>query len=109
MGGIVFSGKKVKRPPPSPQVSILCQDPLVRVFDNFISKKECQWIIEKATPRMKRAVVSAADKGVESPGRTGSVAWFSHENDPVIDGLTSRIADLAELPLVNSEPLQVQG
>ncbi|MBF0193434.1 MAG: 2OG-Fe(II) oxygenase [Magnetococcales bacterium] len=107
MAGVVFSTVKQKSPPSSLKVQIIAKDPLIRVVDNFFTKQECEWVIDKAKPKMKRAVVSSADQGVKSSGRTGSVAWFSHDDDKVVDGLTSRVAKLADLPLEYSESLQV--
>ncbi|MBF0444915.1 MAG: 2OG-Fe(II) oxygenase [Magnetococcales bacterium] len=108
MAWMVFSTLKQKsKPSYSLEVQIIANDPLIRVVDNFFTNKECNWIINKARGKIKRAVVSSASKGVESSGRTGSVAWFSHDDDPLLDSLTSRVAELADLPLEYSESLQV--
>ncbi|MBF0383133.1 MAG: 2OG-Fe(II) oxygenase [Magnetococcales bacterium] len=107
MPGVKISTSQIKSSPPYGAAKIICEDPLIRVVDNFLTVKECEWIIKKASPQMQRAVVSSAAKGVKSEGRTGSVVWFSHDNDPIIDKMTNRIAQLADLPIEYSESLQV--
>jgi prolyl 4-hydroxylase len=107
MAAVIFSSCKTKAKQPPPKVEILSQDPLIRVVDNFLTNKECQWIIDKAKPMIKRAVVSSAEEGVKSMGRTGSVAWFSPESGKLVEELIRRVANLADLPMEFSESLQV--
>lgn len=47
-------------------------EPLVCVFENFLSDSEVEHILSAAKPKLKQALVSAAKSGVESAGRTGS-------------------------------------
>ncbi len=82
-------------------------EPPVYLFEEFLSREECEHLIELARPHMQRAVVSGGEDGVESDGRTGGVHWIVHDHDELTSGISNRLADLVGLPLVNAESIQV--
>ena len=82
-------------------------EPLVYLFDDFLSGEECTHLIEQAQPHMRRAFVSGGEEGVESDGRTGGVHWVGHHQTSLTSDLSQRMASLVDLPLVNAESIQV--
>lgn len=85
----------------------LSDDPVIYVFDDFISSAEANIIIEAAEPNLKRAVVSSAKKGIESAGRTGQNCWVKQDHNETIAEISQRVSELVGLPLENAESLQV--
>ncbi len=83
------------------------QDPLVCVFEDFLSEEEVEHILAAAKSELKRAKVSSAKSGIESPGRSGSNCWVRHDFDPVIEGLCTRVAEVVGIGLEYAESLQV--
>lgn len=82
-------------------------DPLVHVFDDFMTPEECAHLRQLADPGLDRAVVSSDKEGVTSDGRTNSVAWVRHETTPGARALALRVSKLVGLPLLNAESFQV--
>ena len=83
------------------------EEPLVYLFDDFLSPEECEHLIELSSPHMHRAVVSGGEEGIESDGRTGGAHWIAHDLTPMSGQISNKIADLVGLPLVNAESIQV--
>ena len=82
-------------------------EPLIHVMDDVLSQEECAHIISVAEPHMKRGVVSSAEGGVESAGRTGSVHWVKHNTTPIVQGIIDRISTIVGVPTSHAESLQV--
>jgi prolyl 4-hydroxylase len=82
-------------------------EPLVCVFENFLSNKEVEHILAAAEPKLKQALVSAAKSGVPSAGRSGSSCWIPQGFDEVIEELSLRIAEVVGNGLEYAESLQV--
>lgn len=83
------------------------EDPLVCVFEDFISDAEVEALLAAARPALKQALVSAEKSGVESDGRSGSSCWIQHGHNAVIEELSLRIAEVVGIGLENAESLQV--
>jgi len=83
------------------------EEPLVYLFEDFLTASECDHLIELAEPHMSRAVVSGGEEGVESEGRTGQVHWLAHDHTEQTASISQKFAQLVALPLVNAESLQV--
>jgi prolyl 4-hydroxylase len=81
--------------------------PDVHTVDGFIQRDEALCLMRIAGPLMGESKVSGDKAGFKSTGRTNSLAWVKHGDDPVIARLAERIADLVGLPLVNAEAYQV--
>ena len=82
-------------------------DPLVYMFENFISEQEVAQLLAAATPKLKQALVSDNKKGIESVGRSGSNCWIPFKQHRVIEELSLRVAEVVGLPLEQAESLQV--
>lgn len=82
-------------------------EPLVYVFENFLSDAEVDQLLAAARPKLKKALVSDKKSGVESEGRSGSNCWIPFKQHPVIEELSLRVAEVVGLPLDQAESLQV--
>lgn len=82
-------------------------EPIVYVFEDFLSGNEIQALITAAEENLKQALVSAEKAGVVSKGRTGRNCWVKHQQTPLIHQFASRISTLIGLPLDNAESFQL--
>ena len=82
-------------------------DPVVCVFEDFLAEEETQALVAAAKPKLKQALVSAGQTGVESAGRSGSNCWIPHGLNPVIEELSLRVAEVVGIGLEYAESLQV--
>lgn len=82
-------------------------DPLVCVFEDFLSEDEIQAILVAAKSKLKQALVSADKSGVESAGRSGTNCWIPHTTNEVIEDLCLRVAEVVGIGLEYAESLQV--
>jgi hypothetical protein len=62
----------------APAGQTLCADPLVRVYRDFVPDSVCAWLIERARPNLKRALIydPVGGKDVADHMRTNSAAGF---------------------------------
>ncbi|XP_057435101.1 probable prolyl 4-hydroxylase 3 [Lotus japonicus] len=88
---------------------ILSWEPRAFIFHNFLSKVECEYMINLAKPHMAKSSVvdSQTGKSVESRVRTSSGMFLKRGKDKVIQTIEKRIADFAFIPVENGEGLQV--
>lgn len=82
-------------------------DPLVYVFENFVSEQEVNQLLAAAKPKLKQALVSSNKAGTESIGRSGSNCWIPFKQHRLIEDLSLRVAEVVGLPLDQAESLQV--
>jgi prolyl 4-hydroxylase len=82
-------------------------EPLIYVFEDFLSDLEISELIAAAQTHLQPALVTSDTSGVVSPGRTGQTCWVRHHQTPVISQLSSRISRLVGIPLEHAESLQV--
>ena len=82
-------------------------DPLVVVFEDFLTELEIEQLLKAAKPKLQQALVSDSRSGVESAGRSGSNCWISHGYNAVIEELSLRVSDVVGIPLEYAESLQV--
>ncbi|MEQ8953863.1 MAG: 2OG-Fe(II) oxygenase [Gammaproteobacteria bacterium] len=82
-------------------------DPLVVVFEDFLSDLEIEQLLNAARPKLQQALVSSTDSGVESPGRSGSNCWIAHGYNAVVEELSLRVSEVVGIPLIHAESLQV--
>ncbi len=85
-------------------------DPRVRTVDDVLDRWECDYIIQRAHPRLEPAQTSdSVDKGQdESDYRTNSAAKFwMLQQDIVLAMIDRKIAFAAETPVENAEDLVV--
>ena len=82
-------------------------DPLVVVFEDFLTDDEIAELLAAARPKLQQALVSDVSAGVKSSGRTGSNCWIPHAYSDVIANLSMRVSELVGVPLDCAESLQV--
>jgi prolyl 4-hydroxylase len=92
-------------------VNVLVQvkSPRVVVVGDFLSRDECQQLIELARPRMTRSqtVVNATGGSEVNEARTSQGMFFGRGEDPLCQRIEARIAALLNWPMENGEGLQV--
>ena len=86
---------------------ILSNEPFVAKYPNFLSDLECQHFIDLSEGKLKDSLVTVADKGVVSSGRTSSNTWIKHDHDSITKEVGERIAKMVGIPLENAESFQL--
>ncbi|WOL05856.1 putative prolyl 4-hydroxylase 3 isoform X1 [Canna indica] len=92
-----------------PWTEILSWEPRASIFHNFLSRDECEYLIELAKPRMKKSTVvdSTTGKSKDSRVRTSSGMFLRRGQDKIIRAIEKRIADFTFIPVENGEGLQI--
>lgn len=85
----------------------LNDDPLVEIYDNFLTEEECKHFIKISQHKMKRSLVNNGENGKISQGRTSSNTWISHNHDNITQIVSSKISKLVKIPLECTEKFQV--
>ncbi|KDO71350.1 hypothetical protein CISIN_1g023009mg [Citrus sinensis] len=90
-------------------VEVISWEPRAFVYHNFLSKEECEYLINLATPHMRKSTVVDSDTGKskDSRVRTSSGTFLARGRDKIIRDIEKRIADFTFFPLENGEGLQV--
>lgn len=90
-------------------VEVISWEPRAFVYHNFLSKEECEYLINLATPHMRKSTVVDSDTGKskDSRVRTSSGTFLARGRDKIIRDIEKRIADFTFLPLENGEGLQI--
>lgn len=83
---------------------VLNEEPLILMFDHVLNDEECQALIDLAAPRMKRSKL--ANKEI-SPIRTSSGIFFERNENPFLQEIEHRLAQLMHVPVSHAEGLQV--
>ncbi|KAK7352210.1 hypothetical protein VNO80_17628 [Phaseolus coccineus] len=88
---------------------ILSWEPRAFIYHNFLSKEECEYLIELAKPYMVKSSVvdSKTGKSTESRVRTSSGMFLKRGGDKVVQDIEKRIADFTFIPVENGEGLQI--
>uniref|UniRef100_A0A7N1A0X8 procollagen-proline 4-dioxygenase n=1 Tax=Kalanchoe fedtschenkoi TaxID=63787 RepID=A0A7N1A0X8_KALFE len=88
---------------------VLSWEPRAFLYHNFLSKEECEYLIELAKPHMEKSTVvdSATGKSKDSRVRTSSGMFLRRGRDKIISEIEQRIADFAFIPVEHGEGLQV--
>ncbi|XP_010539828.1 PREDICTED: probable prolyl 4-hydroxylase 3 isoform X1 [Tarenaya hassleriana] len=88
---------------------VLSWEPRAFVYHNFLSKEECEYLIDLAKPRMVKSSVvdSKTGKSKDSRVRTSSGTFLRRGKDKIIRDIEKRIADYTFIPVENGEGLQV--
>lgn len=92
---------------PSATVQVVCDDPQIKILDNFASPEECAAILRIAEQQLGPPLVSGEELGEDKTVRTGDLAWLLHDHDPTVEMLCMRVAGVLNQPLTNAEQLQV--
>ncbi|KAG6511510.1 probable prolyl 4-hydroxylase 3 [Zingiber officinale] len=88
---------------------VISWEPRAFVYHNFLSKEECEYLIELAKPHMQKSTVvdSTTGKSKDSRVRTSTGTFLHRGQDNVIKAIEKRIADYSFIPVENGEGLQV--
>ncbi|KAI3745773.1 hypothetical protein L6452_08180 [Arctium lappa] len=88
---------------------ILSWEPRAFVYHNFLSKEECEYLINLAKPHMAKSTVvdSKTGQSKDSRVRTSSGMFLRRGRDKVIRNIEKRIADFTFIPVEHGEGLQV--
>ena len=83
--------------------------PRVVVFGNLLAMDECDALIELASPKLVRSMtVDNLTGGDEvNSARTSDGMFFTRAENPVVERVERRLADLLQWPFENGEGLQV--
>ena len=78
-------------------MNTICNDPYIYTIDNFLTEKECKFIIKVSRDNLKLAGVSKMDyeKNLETgkyKGRTNSSYWMPHDAYPETLKIAKKIA-----------------
>ena len=98
------------KPGTCPAGELLASDPEVRRFPGFLSAQECGYLIERAMPLLKPAVVVHPGTGafIQDPVRSSTAAFFPFALEtPVLHAINQRIAAATGTTYEQGEPLQV--
>ncbi|OWM74941.1 hypothetical protein CDL15_Pgr021292 [Punica granatum] len=88
---------------------VLSWEPRAFVYHNFLSKEECEYLINLAKPHMVKSTVvdSATGKSKDSRVRTSSGTFLKRGRDKIIRDIEKRIADFTFIPVEHGEGLQI--
>ena len=93
------------------KVSVLVSmpDPQIVMFADFLSKNECDRLVETARPRMQRSLTTDMKTGHNKLDavRTSRGMFFRRDENPLVRSIEARIAQLLSWPVANGEHLQV--
>lgn len=85
----------------------LNSSPGVYTITNFVTKEECDHMIELAKPTLIDSVVSDDKSGYKSPGRTSKTSWIDHHHDEITTNICKKISNKVGIPIENAEKFQV--
>jgi prolyl 4-hydroxylase len=93
------------------KVSVLMRlpQPQIVLFGDFLSKNECDHLVDAARPRMQRSLTADRHTGVDQVDtvRTSRGMFFQRDENPLVRTIEARIARLFAWPVDHGEHLQV--
>ncbi|GLT39298.1 hypothetical protein SLA2020_134960 [Shorea laevis] len=90
-------------------VEVISWEPRAVIYHNFLSKEECEYLINLAKPHMHKSTVvdSQTGKSQDSRVRTSSGTFLPRGRDKIIQNIEKKIADFTFIPVEHGEGLQV--
>ena len=90
-------------------VAMRLERPVIAVLDNVLAPKECDELIARCAPRLRRSTTVDPQRGTHEviPDRSSDGTYFPLNADPFIARLDRRIAALMNWPVENGEGLQI--
>ena len=84
-------------------------EPRIVLFGDFLSKQECDRLVEAARPRMQRSMTADPRTGetMVDTVRTSRGMFFHRDETPLVRTIEARIAKLLQWPASHGEHLQV--
>ncbi|XP_076922962.1 putative prolyl 4-hydroxylase 10 [Bidens hawaiensis] len=88
---------------------ILSWEPRAFLYHNFLSKEECDYLINLAKPHMAKSTVvdSKTGQSTGSRVRTSSGTFLRRGRDKIVRNIEKRIADYTFIPVEHGEGLQI--
>ncbi|XVF59846.1 hypothetical protein PTKIN_Ptkin07bG0308300 [Pterospermum kingtungense] len=92
-----------------PWVEVISWEPRAFIYHNFLSKEECEYLIDLAKPHMEKSAVvdTKTGKKLDSRVRTSSGTFLPRGRDEIIRNIEKRIADFTFIPVEHGEGLQI--
>ncbi|KAJ4964453.1 hypothetical protein NE237_024392 [Protea cynaroides] len=80
---------------------VVSWEPRAFIYHNFLSKEECEYLVELAKPFMEKSTVVDSETGqsMESRVRTSSGTFLERGRDKIIRDIEKRIADFTFIPV----------
>ncbi|ESW29863.1 hypothetical protein PHAVU_002G104900 [Phaseolus vulgaris] len=90
-------------------VEVVSWEPRAFVYHNFLTKEECDYLIDIAKPSMQKSTVvdSETGKSKDSRVRTSSGTFLPRGRDKIVRNIEKKIADFSFIPVEHGEGLQV--
>ena len=82
----------------SEQLNVHNEKPLIFTIDNFLTKDECNIIIDKCKDKMERAQIGVGDNSKISKIRTGSSYFLKYLDDPELFDIFKKISLILKKP-----------
>lgn len=89
------------------RIEQLSWKPRSYLFHNFLTEKECEYIIEVARPLVKRSTVVGNGTGEVNSVRTSLGTFLRRRADPVLERISKRVAHWTHVPTSHQEEMQV--
>ncbi len=86
------------------KLEVVHKKPLIFYIDNFLSKEECELMINKSKDHMERAQIGTGPSAKVSAIRTGSSYFLKYLDDPDVFQVYKKIALLLYKPGRNFDP-----
>tara|TARA_B110000908_G_C10261947_1_gene460009 strand:+ start:3905 stop:4579 length:675 start_codon:yes stop_codon:yes gene_type:complete len=79
----------------------------IKVIENFLTDKECDYVINLAEPRLQRSTVMGSNNNEVSNYRTSDNVFISKNEDPVIKAISNRVSRVNNIPISHQENIQI--
>ncbi|XWS29151.1 hypothetical protein CRYUN_Cryun24cG0004000 [Craigia yunnanensis] len=91
------------------RIEVISWEPRAFIYHNFLSKEECEYLIDLAKPHMEKSAVvdSETGKSKDSRVRTSSGTFLARGRDKIIRNIEKRLADFSFIPVEHGEGLQI--
>jgi prolyl 4-hydroxylase len=103
------SGRIIKTADRDVHVSLRMAKPVLAVFDNLLTHKECDELIRLASIKLERSKIVDPETGLEEiiQDRSSYGTFFNLNEDKFIARLDRRIATVMNWPIENGEGIQI--
>ncbi|KAH1260203.1 hypothetical protein AAZX31_02G042100 [Glycine max] len=91
------------------RMEVISWQPRAFLYHNFLTKEECEYLINIATPHMQKSTVADNQSGqsVVHDVRKSTGAFLDRGQDEIVRNIEKRIADVTFIPIENGEPIYV--
>ncbi|CAM8921757.1 unnamed protein product [Rhodiola kirilowii] len=88
---------------------VISWEPRAIIYHNFLSKAECEHLINISEPHLEKSSVvdQRTGKGVDSRSRTSYGTFIGRHRDEIVSTVEKRISEFTFIPEENGESIQV--